>query len=60
LAAQGRFQVEVMKIAAHANMEAIEPDIRISNIARQFAIYEFFERCKAQGARRIFDDVSGN
>lgn len=60
LAAQGRFQVEVMKISAHANMEAIEPDIRISNIARQFAIYEFFERCKAQGARRIFDDVSGN
>lgn len=54
LVAQGKLQGELNKAAT--NMQANDPDIRIINVSRQFAIYEFFEQCKAKGISKIFDD----
>lgn len=57
LTTQERFQVQLSRMAASAVRETNEPEIRITNIARQFAIYEFFERCSSQGASKVFDDA---
>lgn len=54
LVAQGKLQHEFNNAAT--NMQASNPDIRIINISRQFAIYEFFEQCRMNGISKIFDD----